>query len=88
MKEFAVYTLARIGMFVAAFLVISGVWMLVTRSDAVPWLWPLLLAALASGVGSYYLLQGPRQRFAARIEGRASTMARRFEEMRAKEDED
>ena len=39
-------------------------------------------------VASYYLLQGPRSRFAARVEKRASDMSRRFEEVRAKEDHD
>jgi hypothetical protein len=51
-------------------------------------LWPVLLAAAVSAVASYFLLQGPRERFAARVDSRASAMARRFEEARAKEDED
>ena len=88
MKDFAIYTLARIGLFVASFAVIAGIWMLVTGSDSVPVFWPLLLAAVASAVASYYLLQGPRSRFAARVDARASTMARRLEESRAKEDRD
>ena len=88
MKEFAVYTLARIGLFVASFAVIAGVWALVSPSHAVPLIWPLVLAAVVSAVASYYLLQGPRQRFAARVESRAGTISRRFEEARAKEDQD
>ena len=86
MKEFAVYTLARIGLFVASFAVIAGVWALVSRSTSVPWLWPLLLAAVASALASYHWLRGPRERLAARVDSRATTMARRFEEYRAKED--
>ena len=86
MREFAVYTVARLGLFVASFLVIAGVWSLFTHSMVV--LWPLLLAAVVSGIASFYLLQGPRNRFAERVDERATSMARRFEEARAKEDED
>jgi hypothetical protein len=48
----------------------------------------LILAAVVSAVASYYLLQGPRARFAARVDSRASRVAQRFEESRAKEDGD
>lgn len=88
MKEFAVYTLARLGLFVASFAVIAGAYMLVTGSDKVPLLWPFLAAAIVSAVASYYLLQGPRQRFAARVDARARAAAQRFEEARAREDQD
>ncbi|NUR08530.1 MAG: DUF4229 domain-containing protein [Nocardioidaceae bacterium] len=85
-KEFWVYTLARIGLFVASFAVILGLWVVLVGSYAV--LWALVLAAVVSAVASYYLLQGPRQRFAAKVEERASRMTERFEAARAKEDED
>ena len=88
MKDFATYTVARIGLFVASYAVIAGVYMLATQSDSVPILWPLLLAAVVSAVASYYLLRGPRERFAARVDARASAAARRFEQARAKEDQD
>jgi hypothetical protein len=87
-KEFAVYTVARIGLFIASYAVIAGVYMLLTGTDHVPLVWPLLLAALLSAVASYYLLKGPRTRFALRVEERAANMSRRFEEARAKEDLD
>jgi Protein of unknown function (DUF4229) len=87
-KEFVIYTLARIGLFLASFLVIAGAWMLLSGGDSFPWLWPLLLAAVVSALASYYLLQGPRGRFAARVDQRASHIARHFEESRAKEDQD
>ena len=86
MKEFVVYTVARLGLFVASYLVIAGIWSLFSHDLVV--LWPLVLAAVVSGVASYYLLQGPRQRFAARVDERASNISRRFEEARAKEDLD
>jgi Protein of unknown function (DUF4229) len=85
-KEFAVYTVARIGLFVASYAVIAGVYMLATGSSHVPLFWPFLLAALISAVASYYLLSGQRARFAARVEQRASNLSRRFDEARARED--
>ena len=85
MKEFAVYTLARIGLFVASYLVVTGLFLAFGRTSV---LLQLLLAAVVSAVASYYLLQGPRQRFAARVDARAANIARRFEETRAKEDQD
>jgi hypothetical protein len=87
-KEFAVYTLARIGLFVAAYVVILGGYVLVSGTDSAPLLWPLIAAAVVSAVASYYLLKGPRERFAAKVETRAQNAARRFEEARAKEDHD
>ena len=85
MKEFAVYTLARIGLFVASYVVITGLFLAFGRSSV---LLQIVLAAVVSAVASYYLLQGPRQRFAARVDARAANIARRFEEARAKEDQD
>jgi hypothetical protein len=87
-KEFAVYTLARIGLFVATYAVIAGIYMLLAGTDHVPVLWPLLAAAVVSAVASLYLLKGPRARFAARVDARARAATQRFEEARAKEDRD
>ncbi|HET9760511.1 MAG TPA: DUF4229 domain-containing protein [Nocardioidaceae bacterium] len=84
MKEFVVYTLARIGLFLASLLVFFGVFAAL-RVNSV--LWPLVLAALASGVASYFLLRHQRERFAARVDARARAAAARFEQARAKEDE-
>lgn len=86
MKEFVVYTLARIGLFVASYAVIAGIYLLVTGGDTLPLLWPLLLAAVVSAVASYYLLRGQRDRFAAVVQRRAEVASARFEERRAKED--
>jgi mannitol-specific phosphotransferase system IIBC component len=85
-KEFVVYTLARVGLFAASFVIILGIWAAVTGSLAV--LWAVVLAAVVSAVASYYLLRGPREKFAARVEDRAARMTRKIEEARAKEDVD
>ncbi len=84
-KEFVVYTVARIGLFLASLLVFFGIFAALGISS---WLLPVVLAAIVSAVASYFLLQGPRARFASRVETRAANMARRFEEVRAKEDQD
>ena len=84
-KQFVVYTVYRIGLFVASAAVLFGVFRLLGSSSL---LLPLVLAAIVSGLASFYLLKGPRQEFAARVDARARAASRRFEESRAKEDQD
>lgn len=85
MKDFLFYTVARIGLLVASFLVIGGISLAFGFSNLFV---ILVLSAVVSAVASYYLLQGPRARFAARVDSRASRVVRRFEESRSKEDQD
>lgn len=87
MKEFIYYTLARLGLFVASYALVVGIYLLVTGSDSVPMFWPFLVAIGMSSIGSVYLLKRQRARFAAVVERRAATATRRFDESRAKEDE-
>jgi hypothetical protein len=87
-KEFAVYTVARIGLFLATFAVVAGVWLLANGGHGVPLLWPFFIAVVVSAIGSYYLLKKPRERFARMVDRRASAAARRFEQARSKEDSD
>ncbi len=87
MKEFLVYTAARLALFAATYGIVVGVYVLVAGTP-VPVLWPLLLAAVVSGITSVYLLRGMRERFTAKVQGRAARMSQRFEEMKAKEDVD
>ena len=86
MKEFVVYTLLRFLLFAATFAVIGGIWIL--AADSFPWFPVLVLSLLVSGVASYFLLNRWRMAFAARVEVRASRASQRFEQMRAKEDQD
>ena len=88
MKEFWIYTVARIGLFIASYAVVAGIYMLLTGSSHVPILWPFLVAMVISAVASYYLLRGPRARFAAKVEQRASRAASALEQVRSKEDRD
>jgi uncharacterized membrane protein len=85
-KEFWVYTLLRLGLFLGTSAIVFGVWFLV--SGDVPVLWVIVIAFVVSGVGSYYLLERQREAFAAKVEGRASKAAQKLEEQRSKEDAD
>jgi hypothetical protein len=86
-KEFVIYTLARLGLFVASYAVVTGIYLLVTGADSVPLFWPLLVAIVISSIASVYLLKGQRNRFATVVDRRATAATRRFEQARAKEDE-
>lgn len=79
MKEFVVYTLSRIGLFLGAYAIVVGVFLLVTGGDSVPLLWPVIVAALLSSVASVTMLRSQRARFAASVEQRARRAAARNE---------
>lgn len=81
-----IYTVLRFLLFAASLSVVLGVWALF--SDTINLLAVLVLALVVSGVGSYFLLDTPRQRLADRVETRARAATDRFEEMRSKEDAD
>lgn len=87
MKEFLVYTLCRLGLFVAAYAVVVGVYLMVTGADEIPMFWPFLVAIVISSFASVYLLKAQRSRFAEVVQRRAAAASRRFEENRSKEDE-
>ena len=87
MKEFIVYTAARLGVFAVTYALVLGVAALATEGP-LPVLWPLVVAAVLSSVISIYLLRGMRERFAEQVAGRAGRMSERFEAMKAKEDVD
>ena len=85
-KEFWVYTGLRVGLFLASFALVIGVWMMV--ADQANVLWAVVIAFVASGLGSYFLLNRQREAFARRVDERAQRVTSRFEEMKAKEDAD
>ena len=86
MKEFWIYTLLRMLLFVASLGIVVGVWFLL--ADEVLVLWAVVIAFLMSGVGSYFLLNRPREALARRVQTRAEAMTTKVEEMRSKEDVD
>ncbi len=86
MKEFVVYTGLRLLLFAATFGIVIGVWTLVADQPNV--LVALVVGFIASGVGSYYLLDQQREAFARRVETRAARATRAFDERKAREDAD
>ncbi len=87
MKEFVVYTVLRIVLFLASFGVVVGVMALVF-GGRYNLFWAVILAFVISGIGSYFILDRQREAFARRVETRASRAAAAFEERKAREDQD
>ena len=87
MKEFAIYTAARIGLFVVSYAVVVGIYLLVSGEREIPLFWPFLVAVLISAVASAYLLRAQRERFALVVQRRAEKASARLEQARSKEDE-
>lgn len=84
MKEFVVYTGLRLLLFAATFGIVIGIWVLVAGEANI--FVAVVIGFVASGLGSYYLLDGQREAFARRVEARAARATKAFDEMRAKED--
>ena len=86
MKEFLIYTAMRILLFIGALALVVGVWL--AFDDQVQLTWALLIALVLSGIGSYFLLNVYRERFAQVVARRAERATAKFEEIKAKEDAD
>ena len=87
MKEFVVYTVLRIVLFLASFGVVVGL-MALFLDGQYNLFWAVVLAFLISGVGSFFILDRQREAFARRVEDRAARAAAAFEERKAREDAD
>jgi uncharacterized membrane protein YfcA len=85
-KEFVVYTALRLLMLLATFGIVIGVWLLVADSANI--FVAIIIAFVVSGVGSYFLLNRPREALAQRVETRAAKATKAFEQLKAKEDVD
>ena len=88
MKDFALYTLARLGLFAAAF---ALVWLAV--SPWVQWgtitaIWVAALALLVSAIASLLLLGPLRDRLSASVHQRAQRLQESVEQARRREDVD
>jgi Protein of unknown function (DUF4229) len=81
------YTLARLGLFGAAFGLVwalGGYWLV---WDRLTLLWTALVALAMSGVVSFWLLGGLRSQLASDVEERARRVAARIDESRRAEDD-
>ncbi|WP_416955575.1 DUF4229 domain-containing protein [Nocardioides sp. T5] len=87
MKEFVVYTVMRVLLFLASFGVVVGV-MALAFDGRYNLFWAVILAFLISGIASYFILDRQREAFARRVEARASRASAAFEERKAREDQD
>jgi hypothetical protein len=85
-KEFAIYTAARLGVFLVSYAVVVGVYLLVTGADRVPLFWPFLLAVVVSAVASMTLLRRQRDAFAMSVQQRAERSAARRRMVEAEEE--
>ena len=80
------YTGLRLALFAGSLGIIVGIWSVVSADGSVPLLWAAVLAFLASGVASYFLLNAHRERFARKVSERAERASAAFDQRRAAED--
>ncbi|RLV50502.1 DUF4229 domain-containing protein [Nocardioides mangrovicus] len=85
MRDFWVYNVLRIALFLATAAVVWGIFALFA-DETINLVLVAAIAAVVSAVLSWRLLAGPRERAASAISGRASRMTEAFEERRARED--
>ncbi|HET9500205.1 MAG TPA: DUF4229 domain-containing protein [Marmoricola sp.] len=88
MKDFVVYTVLRIGLFLACFAVVSTIAVNVVDNSSTVWIWSIVGSAVLSSLLSLRLLAGPRERFAASVHRRAERASAAMERARSKEDID
>lgn len=86
MKDFVVYNVLRLGLFLLTWGAVTGAWLLITDKAALGL--TFIIALVLSGIGSYWVLAGPRERLARHVEARAGRMTTAFEERRSREDDD
>jgi hypothetical protein len=85
-KEFLVYTAARLGLFLVSYALVVGVFLVVTGGAPIPVVWPFLVAVILSAIGSVYLLRKQREDFARAVQARAERSAERRRMVQAEED--
>ncbi len=88
MKNFLIYTTARVGLLILCYAAFAGLWMVIFHDEQGILIWPFLVAVVVSSVLSLKLLRGPRERFAASVDQRARRASQRFEDLKSREDAD
>jgi hypothetical protein len=86
-KEFVVYTVMRIVLFLASFGVVVGI-MALAFDGRYNLFWAVILAFLISGIASFFILDRQREAFARRVEDRAAKASAAFEERKSREDDE
>jgi len=87
-KHFLIYSGLRLALFLACWAAIAAVATLIFGSGTEVGIWSLVLGAVISSVLSLKLLEGPRERFAQSVQGRAERASARLQEMKSAEDAD
>lgn len=89
MKDFAIYTVARFGIFLAIWgLLVLVAFLIWDTIDPSVLLVTAVVGAVISLPVAARMLRGPRERLAQHLADRAARGRARFEEMRSKEDRD
>jgi hypothetical protein len=87
-KHFVIYTVLRLGLFLATAVVLSAAAVPLFGGSGAVWFVTLLAAAVISSLLSLRYLAGPRERFAESVEARAGRAKAKFDEIRSREDAD
>jgi len=85
-RTFALYSVARLGIFVVAFGLVWAVAFAWLTWDQLTVLWTALVALVVSAVVSYWLLGGLRDALAHDIDARARRLRSQFDDARRAED--
>ena len=88
MKDFAVYTAARLVVFLATFAVVWVITGFFLEMNEIVAIWSLLIALVISSVISIFVLAPLRNKLAFRIQNRAERLHDRIEDSRRAEDID
>lgn len=91
MKAFWTYTLLRLGMLVGCYAAFTGIWLAVKGDEALrgqDLFVVLLISAVVSSVLSVRFLAIPRQRLAEHVQARAERATSRFDDFKAREDDE
>ncbi len=86
-KEVLIYSAARLGLFLACYALMAGVWFAFNGTDGILFM-PAVAALILSMLLSFRVLRKQRDVLAGRVQTRAEKASSKFAEMKAKEDVD
>lgn len=87
MKEVLIYSAARLGLFLACYSLMAGVWAIFNGTEGILFV-PAVAALILSMLLSFRVLRKQREVLAARVQARAERASSKFDELKSKEDVD
>ncbi len=87
MKEVLIYSVARLGLFLACYALMAGVWFIFNGTEGILFV-PAVAALILSMLLSFRVLRKQRDVLAARVQARAERASTKFNELKSKEDVD